>query len=50
MVEDRTSSPGGAFGPPSKPGSVAATDLGRDELNTLLEFLRDGDELVVTRV
>ena len=23
---------------------------GRDELNTLLEFLRDGDELVVTRV
>jgi len=23
---------------------------GRDELNTLLEFLRDGDELVVTRI
>ena len=23
---------------------------GRDELNTLLEFMRDGDELVVTRV
>ena len=23
---------------------------GRDELNTLLEFLREGDELVVTRV
>ena len=23
---------------------------GRDELNTLLEFMREGDELVVTRV
>ena len=23
---------------------------GRDELNTLLEFLRDGDELVITRI
>ena len=27
-----------------------ASVQGRDELNTLLEFLRDGDELVVTRV
>ena len=30
MAEDRTSIPGGAFGPPSKPGSVAAADLGWD--------------------
>jgi len=30
---------------------VSGTSIqGRDELNTLLEFLRDGDELVVTRV
>jgi DNA invertase Pin-like site-specific DNA recombinase len=30
---------------------VSGTSVqGRDELNTLLEFLRDGDELVVTRV
>ena len=29
---------------------VSGTSVqGRDELNTLLEFLRDGDELVVTR-
>ena len=30
---------------------VSGTSVqGRDELNTLLDFLRDGDELVVTRV
>ena len=30
---------------------VSGTSIqGRDELNTLLEFLREGDELVVTRV
>ena len=30
---------------------VSGTSIqGRDELNTLVEFLRDGDELVVTRV
>ena len=30
---------------------VSGTSIqGRDELNTLLEFLRDGDELVVTRI
>ncbi len=30
---------------------VSGTSVqGRDELNTLLEFLRDGDELVVTRI
>ena len=30
---------------------VSGTSVqGRDELNTLLEFLRDGDELVVTPV
>ena len=30
---------------------VSGTSIqGRDELNTLLEFMRDGDELVVTRV
>jgi DNA invertase Pin-like site-specific DNA recombinase len=30
---------------------VSGTSMqGRDELNTLLEFLRDGDELVVTRI
>jgi DNA invertase Pin-like site-specific DNA recombinase len=30
---------------------VSATSIqGRDELNTLLEFMRDGDELVITRI
>ena len=30
---------------------VSGTSVqGRDELNTLLEFLRDGDELVITRI
>ena len=30
---------------------VSGTSIqGRDELNTLLEFLRDGDELVITRI
>jgi DNA invertase Pin-like site-specific DNA recombinase len=30
---------------------VSATSMkGRDELNTLLEFLREGDELVITRI
>ena len=30
---------------------VSGTSIqGRNELNTLLEFLRDGDELVMTRV
>jgi DNA invertase Pin-like site-specific DNA recombinase len=28
----------------------AASIQGRDELNTLLEFMRDGDELVITRI
>ena len=30
MAEDRTSIPGGAFGPPGKLGPAAAADLGRD--------------------
>ena len=30
---------------------VSGTSIqGRDELNTLLEFMRDGDELVITRI
>ena len=34
-----------------RPEKVSGTSTqGRDELNTLLDFLRDGDELVVTRV